>query len=69
MNERFESMTRKAREMALSGDYVDSLAIELELRRKGYREARVWMRDLTIRLEFDRLCWISREEGGIRSAA
>ena len=69
MNERFESMTRKAREMALSGDYVDSLAIELELRRKGYREARIWMKDPTLRREFNRLCWISREEGGARNAA
>ena len=45
-----------SREMAMSGDYKDCLAVELALRRNGFPEARLLLAPSGIRIEIDRLC-------------
>ena len=53
---RVDLMGKRAREMAKSGKFEDSLSIEMALRREGFREAKDWLREDSVRNELNLLC-------------
>lgn len=54
--DRGELMNKRALQMALSGQFEDSLSIEMALRREGFREARQWLDNLGLRPELNEMC-------------
>jgi hypothetical protein len=61
-HERQEYVTKRAREMAQSGEYPSWNIIESILIRDGYSEARGWLDDSLIRAELNQLCKLSRKD-------
>jgi hypothetical protein len=58
--QRYEVILQKAREYARSGQYSGWHEIEIQLRSKGWTEARSILDGETIRDELDRLCKASK---------
>ena len=58
---RGELMSRRAQDMARSGQFEDSLSIEMALRREGFREARQWLSEEAPREMLNSLCRAARQ--------
>ena len=59
--QRQEYMSRRARELAASGDHIDNLTIENALIREGYPEARTYLDRNSIRQDLKEICDRARE--------
>lgn len=57
---RIETIHKRAREYAKSGQYRNYQKIESKLRQEGFREAKNELNDLNIRNELDQLCRTAR---------
>ncbi|HUZ31447.1 MAG TPA: hypothetical protein VMV19_04970 [Xanthobacteraceae bacterium] len=61
--ERHAYVLKRARDLAMTGDYMDSISIELALRHvEGFSEARGWLDNSLDREELDRLCTAARQK-------
>lgn len=55
-------ISRRARELAESGNHVDYISIESALVREGYPEARTWLDSPSLRDELKQICDRARKD-------